>query len=305
MPYLTRATERDRNFALGFATLAEAELTLMTFTQTPQQDMLTAAQHNTERAITLDPELPEAQAARAYVLQTEWDWQGAATHFKKALVLKPEYAAAKRRYAGLLLQFGNITEALPLAEQAFSEDPYDRGAIPGMGLYYFLAGQYEKSVQFLEPLIGENDMQGARHNLGDSLAEIAVRQPAGERARYFERALVQAARVMAIEKRSAGLDGVTPMGDEMYAHYLTMMGDLANAEPHFVRLRANLSMGAASPAIVAWIYAIRGEKDRALDLLEQAFVARDRRMFYVKLFPALANLRGEARFRSIVARMNL
>src|SRR4029077_7201639 len=153
------------------------------------------------------PQLPEAQAAQAYVLQTEWDWQGAAAHFQRALTLKPEYAAAKRRYAGLLLQCGKISEALPMAEQAFYDGPHDRAAIPSMGLYYFLAGRYDEAIKFLEPQIGENDMQGARHNLGDALAEAAVRATPDPRQKLFERALAQAARVMTIEHKSAGPDG--------------------------------------------------------------------------------------------------
>lgn len=304
LTYLHRAVDDDPNFALGYATLAEAQLNQMTFMgDTQQQKTLTEARQSATQAVTLDPSLAEAQAAMAYVLQAEWDWQGAATHFQTALKLKPGYAAAKRRYAGLLLQFGKVDEALALARQAFAEDPYDRGAIPGMGLYLYLAGRYDEAIQFLDGQIGENDMQGARHNLGDALAEAAMNAAPAERKRLFERAIAQAARVTSIERKSPG--GVTPMGDEMYAHYFTLLGDETRANVYFNRMLAEMENGRASPAIVAWICALRGENSRALDLLERALEARDRHLFYVKLFPALASLRAEDRFRVILARMNL
>jgi serine/threonine protein kinase/tetratricopeptide (TPR) repeat protein len=300
--YLRHATEDDPSFALGHATLAEAQLNMMTFMRTPQQEALVAAHRSAASAIALNPGLAEAQAAQAYVMQSEWDWYGAAAHFRKALDLKPVYPAARRRYAGLLLQFGRIVEAIPLADQAFSEDPYDRGAIPAIGLYYYLAGRYEDAARFLEAQIGENDMQAARHNLGDALAEAALRAQPAERKAYFEKALAQAARVTALEQKAFG---AAPMGDEMFAHYYTLMGEGAAAEPYFDKMKVQMHDKLASPAIVAWIYALRGERERALDLLEQALAERDRRMFYVKLFPALQSLHGTTRFQAIIASMRL
>ncbi len=305
LPYLNKAVELDPKFALGYATLAEANLSVMTFMQTPQQQMMDAAQRAAGIAIALDPQLPEAQAAQAIVLQVQWDWQKAEEHFRKALSLKPRYPAAKRRYAGMLLQFGRTAEALPLAEQAFAEDPYDRGAIPGMGLYYFLSGRIAESISFLEAQIGESDMQAARHNLGDSLAQAAIAAAPAERARLFRRALAQADRVTLIESKSAGPGGFTPTGDEMHAHYLTMMGDASAAEPYYLKMEAEYQAGVASPSILAWLCALRGDKNRALTLLEEGYAHRDRRMLYVKLFPALASLHAEPRFQAIVAGMKL
>jgi serine/threonine protein kinase/tetratricopeptide (TPR) repeat protein/TolB-like protein len=300
--YLRGATEQDPSFALGFATLAEAQLNMMTFMRTPQQDSLLGARRNAETAVRLDPSLAEAQAAQAYVLQAEWDWGGAAVHFQNALRIKPVYPAARRRYAGLLLQFGKIAEAIPMVEQAFAEDPYDRGSVAGIGLYYFLAGRYQDSIRFLETQIGENDMQVARHNLGDSLAEAALTAPPETRRIFFERALAQAARVSSIEQK---VFHAAPMGDEMFAHYYILMQDFSAAAPYFERVQMQLQQGLASPAIVAWLYALRGERGRALDLLEDALSQRDRRLMYVKLFPALRSLHGEPRFEALITKMKL
>jgi hypothetical protein len=67
----------------------------------------------------------------------------------------------------------------------------------------------------------------------------------------------------------------------------------------------DLESNRVSPAIMAWIFAVQGDKERALDLLERALATRDRKLFYVKQFPALASLRGEPRFKTLVANMGL
>lgn len=304
--YLKQAVEEDPSFALGYAALADAQLNMMNFTQVPQQELLAAARKDAEMAVTLDQSLAEAQASLAYVRQTEWDWKGAEQSFQEALRLKPEYAQARRHYAGLLLQFGRFDEGLPMARQAFSEDPYDHRALPGMGLYLSLAGQYQEAVALLEPAIGDRDMPAARHNLADAYAELAVLASGAQRQQYFTKAFSQAQKVAEIERREDVEQGsYTPISDEMYAHYYSLQGNYTAAEPYFNRMVADMKAKRTSPVIVAWIYAIQGDKARALDLLERSLAARDRTLFYVKEFPALASLRNEQRFRAIVAQMKL
>jgi serine/threonine protein kinase len=304
--YLKQAVEEDPSFALGYATLADAYLNMMNFTQVPQQDLLSAARKSAETAVTLDQSLAEAQGSLAVVRQTEWDWKGAEKSFQEALQLKPDYPAARRRYAGLLIQFGRFDEGLPMARQAFSEDPYDHGALPGIGLYFILAGQYQEALGLLEPAIGDRDMPAARHQVGDAYAQLAVLASGAPRQDYFTKALAQARKVTSVEQgEDAGHGSYTPMGDEMFAHYYSLAGDYATARPYLDRMVADMKANRTSPVLVAWIYAIQGEKGTALDLLQQSLGRRDRKLFYVKEFPALASLRNEQRFKDIVRRMQL
>jgi tetratricopeptide (TPR) repeat protein len=304
--YLERAVERDPSFALGYATLADAFLNMMNFYQIPQRDLLDAARKNAEIAVRLDSKLAEAQGSLAVVRQTLWDWRGAEQCFLEALRLKPAYATARRRYAGLLLQFGRFDEAVSMAREAYSQDPYDRGAAPGIGLYFFLAGRYDEAIRFLESVIGDRDMPFARHNLGDAYAEVAAHFQGPERDAYFAKALDQAAKVTAIESKEDSENGsYSPLGDEMYAHYYSLQLNYVAARPYFDRMLADMDTPRVSPAIVAWIYAVQGQKERALDLLERALSARDRKLFYIKQYPALASLRDEPRFKRILANMGL
>jgi len=304
--YLQRAVKADPAFALGYATLADAYLNMMNYYQMPQKDLLEDARKNAEMAVNLDSDLAEAQDSLAVVRQTDWDWHGAERCFLEAIRLKPSYAIARRRYAGLLLQFDRFDEAISMAREAYSQDPYDRGAAPGIGLYFYLAGHYDEAIRFLEGEIGDGDMTAARHNLGDAYAEEAVRSTGSRREDYFAKAFLQAAKVSRIEKKEDFEKGrYAPFGDEMFAHYYSLQSNYAAARPYVERMLTDLESNRVSPAIMAWIFAVQGDKERALDLLERALATRDRKLFYVKQFPALASLRGEPRFKTLVANMGL
>ena len=52
-------------------------------------------------------------------------------------------------------------------------------------------------------------------------------------------------------------------------------------------------------------FALLGDKENALDALERAFDVRAFQMAWVKADPMFDSLRGEARFKAILQKMNL
>ena len=60
-----------------------------------------------------------------------------------------------------------------------------------------------------------------------------------------------------------------------------------------------------SPYGIASYYAVIGDNDRALDWLERAYSERDGTLVWLKVHPRLDGLRGEPRFRDLLARMRL
>lgn len=60
-----------------------------------------------------------------------------------------------------------------------------------------------------------------------------------------------------------------------------------------------------SPYGIASYYAVVGENGRALDWLEKAYSERDGTLVWLKVHPRLDGLRGEARFRDLLARLKL
>jgi len=60
-----------------------------------------------------------------------------------------------------------------------------------------------------------------------------------------------------------------------------------------------------SPYGIASYYAVTGESDSALDWLEKAYAERDGTLVWLKVHPRLDSIRGEPRFRDLLARMRL
>ena len=63
--------------------------------------------------------------------------------------------------------------------------------------------------------------------------------------------------------------------------------------------------GNTSPVTVAQIYAMEGEWEKALDLLDKAAQYRDRRLLYVNVFPFFKGLRDQPRFAALLRKMKL
>ena len=59
-----------------------------------------------------------------------------------------------------------------------------------------------------------------------------------------------------------------------------------------------------SGTLLADAYVGLGEKDQALTLLERAYEEHAEGMIYIKVYPGFDALRSEARFQTLVQRMN-
>jgi tetratricopeptide (TPR) repeat protein len=289
---------------LGYAALANADFSLLNWNVLPQTKLLSDGKAFAQTAVTLDPGLPEAFEARASAYQHEWDWEHARKDYLKALELKPAFALARRHYAVLLTQIGEIDEGVRQARQAMEDDPYDQSALPGYGLILYTAGRLDEAVRILEPMAKRNSM-GALHNLGEAYALLGQRTAGKQRDEYYRKALEQAENVREIELRSRRGAGRTPDSDRMYAQFYAMENKPGAAEPYLRRLELELRAGTISPAIVAWVYAALGRKQEALDLLEHAVEVHDRHLLFTKVYPFLESLRQEPRFQKILSEMHL
>src|SRR5690606_15437282 len=79
----------------------------------PLPDVWPRAKEAAERAIALDPDLPEAYAALGDVkLYMEWDWPGAEAALRRAIELGPSLAMPHYDLAWYLILFERWDEAI-------------------------------------------------------------------------------------------------------------------------------------------------------------------------------------------------
>jgi serine/threonine protein kinase/TolB-like protein len=302
--YFRRAIEADPNFALAYAAAADAYMQMMNYNYRPHEELAAQAREYANKAVQRDPRLAEAHSVLAAVRQHDWDWKGAEESYREALRLKPNFSRARRWYAGLLAQFGRWSEALSEAQNALEQDPFDRSGPPAVGCYLFLAGRYDESIRMLTSAIAEKDMPMTRANLGEVYAWLAHTITGAKSDEYFQLALEQAQAIERAERVSSP-DGRTPFADKLFALAYAAKGNEASLQPYLERMEQDMLKEGTSPVSLASVYAMRGQVDKACDLLDRAVVKRDRRLLYAKVVPFLTKLHGLPRFTAVLRQMNM
>jgi tetratricopeptide (TPR) repeat protein len=130
MAMFQSALDRDPSYAPAWAGLASAtwslaEAGLEFVAPSEVRDKAIAA---VDKALGLDPDLPEAHEARAFIaMEGEWNLARAKEEFEKALELRPSYAKCHSELGTLLLFLNDFSGAqghLKMAEELDPFSPY-------------------------------------------------------------------------------------------------------------------------------------------------------------------------------------
>lgn len=150
----TKAVARDPEYAPGQAGLALATrfLSETQYGDLPKMEALARARPHAERALELDPDLPEAHTAMAYVLLTNDTLDQAMVHFQRAVELNPNYAEATMWLGGFLEDQGNYEESFALLERAVQIDPLSIPAIANYFQALVARGRQSEAERQLEKL---------------------------------------------------------------------------------------------------------------------------------------------------------
>ncbi len=301
--YFQRAVQDDPRFALAYASLAQAHLTLRNFGHMPDPELVAAARSYAETAVELDPGLAESYAVLGAVRQLEWDWTGSEHSYDTALSLKPNFARARRWRAGLVLQFARFEEAIAEMQRAYEDDPYDRSAVAGHGLAFLFAERCREAVEVLERGIGDRDLPVARFNLCQAYTRLGQLSSGAAAGEYYQKALAQAEKVAAIEQRTA--EAESELSVYMFSLIHSIRREFAEAQPYLQKLAHAVAVRRSSPIHLAMAYASQQNLPAALALVEQAVFLRDPFVLYLRVNIFLENLRGQPRFEAVLRNLRL
>ena len=109
-----QAVALDPNYAQAWALMALGQAELRFWHGMTSEDALPAA----ERALAINPDLPEARCVKARYLEQEGHEQEAEREVEAALRLDPESWEVNREAARLLFRVGRYREAIPFFEKA-------------------------------------------------------------------------------------------------------------------------------------------------------------------------------------------
>ncbi len=150
----TKALEIDPQFAEAHAGQADnyqirAQYRLLDGLGGEEEDQKRALTE-VQAAIRLDPALPEAYAAYAYLLHNQGKLAEADQYYQKAFALNPNYAVAHLWHGQLLDELGRLDEAVEENRLAYELDPLGFIIVDRYAQHLELVRRFEEALTFNE-----------------------------------------------------------------------------------------------------------------------------------------------------------
>jgi eukaryotic-like serine/threonine-protein kinase len=280
----------DPNYAAAYAGLADSYIMLANHHILPPREGYSLGRKAAERGLSLDESLAELHTSLGWIHRLfDWDWAAAERECLRAVQLNPGYGFGHSRYALLLSGMGRHEEAIAEAQRAHELDPLNLLTYTVVGDTLFYARRFEDSLTPYRKCLELDPTFGAGHtDLARSLEQLGRAHEA----------------IVEFVRGTAGPDG-QPRPSSGLAILYARDGRLNDARATMQAVEELSQKQFVSPYGIASFYAVIGENDRALDWLEKAYSERDGTLVWLKVHPRLDGLRGEPRFRDLLARLKL
>jgi len=283
-----RAVDIDPNFALAWAGLAEVHVWECFYSgelnRTTFDKHLADARDAANRALSLEPNLPEALAVRAKMqLGFDFDWKGAAETLRTALALAPTNVGLLISAGNLALAEGDAERATPLYRQAVTLDPVNPAARSNLAQNLVVTRHFaEAEAEY--PRVVELNPAAPYAHAGLGLSYLLQGK--------FEEAVTEA------QKDADEWARLTIVAPALWSQKRIAESDAA---------LTRLKQGSADTAAfqIAEVHAYRGEKDPAFEWLERARRQRDPGLQSTRVDPLLVNLHGDPRWQPFLHTMSM
>jgi TolB-like protein/DNA-binding winged helix-turn-helix (wHTH) protein len=287
LDFLRQAVRLDPEFAPAWAALSRyySNSNIVDWGLLKQQQARELALQAAERALALDPKLPEAHIALGKVrLWVDWDWAAADAEMTQARALDPANADALN-WGGIVAQtLGRPDEARRLQQQAIAQDPLNAWNYASVAETYWCLGRLAEAKAALRKALDLNPALPDAHAAIGQLMLLQGEDPAA--------ALAEIGR----EPDASSREWSLPFAYHVLGRTLDANAALAEMEQKHA---GDQAYG------IAELHAYRGEDDQAFAWLERAYRQRDSSLSDIKFDPSLNNLRGDPRYTALLHKMNL
>jgi eukaryotic-like serine/threonine-protein kinase len=300
--YFQQAINRDPNYALAYAGLADSYLVLSLYSSAPWKDTYRQAKAAATKALEIDDNLAEAHATLASTRAGEqWDLAGALTELARAIQLNPNYATGHQWYAEYLICSGDAEKAIAEIRRAQELDPLSPVVTSTYGRILLQARRYDEALAQAQKTLQMDANFNPGHQL---LGEVY------EQRGMFEEAITEGQKAATLAGESA---------EEAGRRALLLKSAYArNGAKGYWEQRLQLAMKDArqskdlpyeladsSPYQLAVLNARVGRNEAAVGLLQKAFNEADFGLYYLKTSPALDGLRSDPRVASLMLRIGV
>ncbi len=286
-----KAIELAPDFAAAYVERAYLDYLDAIGTGDPEK-LMPRAKADIEKALELDGTLAKAHVVRAMVYEYDFDWARAEQEYRRAIELSPSMDFARNNFAFFLSVLDRQAEALAQVEELRVRDPLNlrlnllfKATVFVQGRRFDDALQTYREAQAVEPT---NDIP--KFALGYAYAGKGLNNEAIE---YYKEAIAKLG------------------GEDKYSQPLVYLAiTYAKMPEKRVEARAILTRiegmnEYVSPALLAAIYTALDDNDKAMELLERAFIKRDLLLRFIGTGYEYDDLRDDPRFIDLNRRIGL
>jgi TolB-like protein len=284
--YFQKAIDADPTFAPAYIGLSEAHHTLFWGSSEDSAIMKAFA----EKALELAPTSSEAHEQMSTSKFENRDWAGAEEESRRAVALNPNSASAHHSLGDCLDTVGKLDEGWKQYEIAQELDP-NQDHLSGA---LYTRGQYDRAIELLRKTVERRPADAVVHY---GLSENYARNGAyKEWDQELGTSLTQA--------------GVPEVASRIHRAFTSSgyRGALRQEAVEIERLYEKRQ--GYFPGILAEVYAILGDKDRAFYWLGQGcehwhMASSDPILSWLKVDPGFASLRSDPRYQNMLRCMGL
>lgn len=289
--FFQTALEKDPDYALAYAGLAEVFYAITFWGNVPPREAYPKAKEFAQKALERDDAVGEAHAALGLVYTFyEWNWQEAERELKRALELNPNSSITHLSYSWYLTLTRRHEEAVAEAKIAQALDPLSALINAHVGFALFWSRKFDESIKELEASLSITPNFFLSHYyLGLSLRAQS----------RFEEAMKE------IEK-AVRSSGQAPFPTMILASFYFEFGEKEKGERLFKALKERSKHEYLPPMGLYAIYLMRDELNEAFESFKKAFEARDSFLPWFLDFPIEKyGVRDEPKFKALVKKVGV
>jgi serine/threonine-protein kinase len=281
--FLKEAIAKDPGYALAWAELSSAFTLEPAFGDMAPSEVTQQARNAAKKALELDPELAEANAAMAMSLTfNDWDPKAALPYIEKAISLDPRNSFPRQFRVWPLEMLGRGDEALAELRRAHALDPLSAIINTRIGSVLIQTNQFAEAEKELRKVVAADPANVlARFELADALTALG---------KYKEAFAVFPDAVDAENGKAYGL----------VAWARAKSGDMDGARAAYQRLQKRSTERYISAYSLAVAADAAGDKAKALDLLEEALRQHDFYLVFMRTQPGLEDIRNHPRYLAVL-----
>jgi serine/threonine protein kinase/tetratricopeptide (TPR) repeat protein len=282
------ARDADPLFALAWAGLSGAYLHLA-LKYEPEGEWQARAEEMCERALAVDPQLPEGRYLRGALLwspRNGFDHAGAMRELSAAIAGRPGLSEAHDHLSVVLDHVSMFEESLSASDAAIAINPADGMALIHRGLTHYHLGRYDRALGISEQAAIHTPGAWIYHQIAHCFVRLGRLSDAAEMVDRTSRHFPNDVLFYPIRGIIAAVEGDASRARQQVQ--LTIQNRKAFIHYHHAQND------------IACIYALIGEREEALRWLSDAAHNGFPCYRFFESDPLLESLRGEEKFRSLM-----